>query len=94
MAVSKTIRLKKAPGTEAETTQAATPPAETTAAPAATAAPTGLEPASAGPKVASTSYLAYALMGIAVTVFCLAILALQAAEWTFYKTDPSVWPVK
>lgn len=94
MAIAKTIRLKKAPGTEAETTQAAPPPAGTTPVTAATSAPTGLEPASAAPKAAAKSYLAYALMGIAVTVFCLAILGLQAAEWTFYKTDPSVWPVK
>lgn len=94
MTVSKTIKLKKVPTAEPETTETAAPAAETAAAPAA-AAPAGLEsPSAAKQGVAAKSYLVYALMAIAVTLFCAAILGMQTAEWMSYKADPSVWPVK
>lgn len=98
MAVNKTIKLKRAPTSEpvspepAEAAAQAAPEPEAAKTPAA---PAGLEAsAAAGPRASSKSYLAFALLSIAATLFCLAILGMQAAEWSFYKADPSVWPVK
>lgn len=99
MAANKTIKLKRPPTSEPappEPAEAATQAAPEPEAPAAAvAAPAGLEPtAAAGPKVSSKSYMVFALLSIAATLFCLAVIGMQAAEWSFYKADPSVWPVK
>ncbi len=99
MSVTKTIKLKRptAGPVTPEPSEPAAASAETApeTEPAVPAAPAGLEAsASTGPKVSSKSYLIFALLGLAATIFCIAIIGMQASEWMFYKADPSVWPVK
>ena len=91
MQTVKTIRLKKRPSEEASLAQASAPDA----VPSVPAAPLGLEPISAAkPKVSGKTYLVFAFMAIAAMLFCLAIIGMQYTEWSLYKADPSVWPVK
>lgn len=96
MTTLKTIKLKKAPA--AEPMQAATETvasAEVAPSVPVPLPPPGLEPASAArPKVSSKSYLVFAMLAIAATLFCLAVIGMQYSELSFYKADPSVWPVK
>lgn len=98
MAVNKTIKLKRSPTSEPASPEPAEAAVQATSVPEAPnppAAPAGLEPsAAAGPMASSKSYLVFALLSIAATLFCLAIIGMQAVEWSFYKADPSVWPVK
>jgi hypothetical protein len=93
MSTIKTIKLKKM--SAAETQEAIPLPVENPAAPETptpASAPLGLEPASSRPRVSGKSYLVYALMAIAATLFCAAIVGMQVKEHSFYKADPSVWP--
>lgn len=95
MTTLKTIKLKRAPS--AEPMQAAPPPiASADAAPSVSIPPPppGLEPVSSKPKVSGKSYMIFAIFAIVATLFCLAIIGMQYTELSFYKADPSVWPVK
>ena len=93
MTTLKTIKLKRMP--PAEPIQAATSPEASTETAPPVSAPPGLQPvSSAKPMVSGKSYLIFALLAIAATLFCLAIVGMQYTELSFYKADPSVWPVK
>jgi hypothetical protein len=89
MTTMRTIKLKKITSAETLPDPATAPLAATASAP-----PPGLEPSSATPKASGRSYLIYALLAIAATLFCIAIIGMQYTEWSFYKADPSLWPVK
>ena len=95
MTTMKTIKLKRTP-VEADTMQLAAQPGESAVpTPPALPAPLGLESAAtAGHRVPAKSYLMFGLMAIAATLFCIAIIGLQAGEWSYFKADPSVWPLK
>lgn len=95
MPTIKTIKLKKVSFGESQETipVPADAPVAAEAAPSAPPPP-GLEPASSRPKVSGRSFMLYALFAVAATVFCLAIIGMQYTEWSFFKADPSVWPVK
>lgn len=96
MTTLKTIKLKKAPS--AEPMRAATAPvatAEDAPSVLVPSPPLGLEPVSAAkPRGSSKSYRVFVMLAIAATLFCLAVIGMQYTEMSFYKADPSVWPVK
>jgi hypothetical protein len=95
MTTIKTIKLKRNPESapavaplDAETTVAAQPDE------APRAAPIGLEQASSAPSGKRSSFTLFAIFGLCATIALLAVIGLQAAEWTFYAASPSVWTVK
>ncbi len=91
MATMRTVKLKK---TSAESQETIPVPANAPVAATVAPPPPGLEPSSATTKASGKSYLVYALLAVAATLFCIAIIGMQYTEWSFYKADPSVWPVK
>lgn len=79
------------------------PEAEATPADATPDAPPGLttEPSAAEPEavaaaggVSAKRYTVFAILGLVATFCIIALLVMQFIEFSSYKADPSVWPVK
>lgn len=95
-----TIR-KKRPAAEATVSEATAldatvAEATTDAPPAPMAMPLGLEPEATAVSGGGSAkhYTVFAILGIAATLCVMVLVALQFMEFSFYKADPSVWPVK
>ncbi len=67
---------------------------EAAAAESAHIAPTLESDAPVSGGAPASSFKAYAILGIVVTICVIAVLALQFTEFSFYKADPSVWLAK
>ena len=80
-----TLKTQKAGASGAQGGAADTQPAAAPAAPAAAAA--------GGPVQVNTRYHTPAvIMAIIATLAFLALITLQALEWYYYVSPPSVWP--
>lgn len=85
-----TIRKKK-PVAEATAAEEAID-----ASSAPVAEPVALEPEAQVPSggASAKSYTVFAILGIVASLCVIVLLVMQFTELSFYKADPSVWPVK
>ena len=94
MATLNTIKLKRTPAAESlQSTEAPAAPVESPVA--ATTESENLGSISSDvPRVSGKAYKAFAIMGIVAVLFCLAVIGMQYTEWSFYKSNPTIWPLQ
>jgi hypothetical protein len=103
MTTIRTIKLKRNPAsapavtpldTQAPTEPHAEPQAVEAAQETLPEVPLAAEADVAAPVTQNGTFTLFAILGICSLIALLAIIGLQAFEWTFYAASPSVWPAK